>query len=117
MDSGNGAEQRFEKVPSIVLAIVGAMLWAATLRWPYGYYSLLRLVVCGSAAFEGCSGLMASKKSVVSWIAIGIALLFNPLIPVYLHKADWVPIDVAVGVCYASLAVVRFRSEQKARSH
>jgi hypothetical protein len=59
---------------------------------------------------------MTNRKSVVPWLAIGIALLFNPLIPVHLHKADWEPIDIAVGLCYAALAFVRFRSERKAAS-
>lgn len=102
-----------ERIPPAALALIAVMILAGTLKLPYGYFTLLRLVVCGSAAFEGYSGLMTNRKGIVPWLAIGIALLFNPLIPVHLHKADWEPIDVAVGLCYAGLAFVRFRLDRR----
>lgn len=54
--SGNRSEQ----VPSGVLAVVAAMLIAGAFKWPYGYYTLLRLVVCGSTPRHCASSLVSS---------------------------------------------------------
>jgi len=35
---------------------------------------------------------------------LGIAALFNPLIPVHLSKEIWLPIDVLVGIYFSRLA-------------
>ena len=56
------------------------MLMAALFPWPYGYYNLLRLCVCGVAAFLAYQQWIhddAASKWVVTLIAI--ALLYNPL--------------------------------------
>ena len=69
-----------------------AMLVVALLQLPYGYYTLLRLVVCVSALIIAYQ----SWSKYAAWsIAFGIvALLFNPLIIVALDRETWAPIDV-----------------------
>lgn len=76
------------------------MLLGALLHLPYGYYTLLRLVVCVSASIIA----FQSWPKHQAWaIAFGVvALLFNPLIIVALDRETWAPIDVAVGGLYAA---------------
>jgi len=70
--------------------------------WPYGYYTLLRLVVCGVSIYVV---LEAKKSKLNSWMwGMGfIALLFNPLIPIHLNKGLWAVIDLGVAAVFAIL--------------
>ena len=59
---------------------------------PYGYYVLMRLVVCATAIYV----LVVAAKSHqmwTAWLCAIIGLLFNPLIPVHLTKGIWQPLD------------------------
>lgn len=80
--------------------IPAAMLILALFQLPYGYYTLLRLVVCLTAAIIA----FQSWPKVQVWaIAFGfVALLFNPMIIVSLDRETWAPIDVAVAGMYLS---------------
>ena len=69
--------------------------------WPYGFYTFLRIGV-SATAFVGA--LQAFSNELAGWgvVLSGIAILFNPLIPIYLSQAAWAPIDV---VCAGVIGV------------
>lgn len=79
--------------------IAAALLFLAIFPWPYGYYILLRWLICFSASVVAW-GFYKSHLSHWSLIFGGIAFLFNPLIPVYLTKPVWVSIDLIVSVLF-----------------
>jgi len=79
--------------------ITGVMLLIAILSLPYGYYILLRWVVCLSAIFSAWVFLGLGKKFWLLLMAI-IALLFNPIVPVHLTKGIWVIIDFIVAILF-----------------
>lgn len=62
----------------------------------YGFYTVLRIVVTIGAVV---GALMLKAKSRDLWIYFaGLAVLFNPIIPVHLTKEIWAIIDlVAAG--------------------
>ena len=62
--------------------------------WPYGYYVLLRLVVCAVSIYAIYVRRDSEPKYIVALVST--TLLFNPVIPVYLNKLLWVPIDLGV---------------------
>jgi len=65
---------------------------------PYDdYYTLLRWVVCGVAAFAAFQA-GKSKKTGWMWALVIVALAFNPLLPVHLQRDTWAVIDLAVAV-------------------
>jgi len=66
---------------------------------PYGYYTLLRLVVCGTAIFTAVNASKMDKQGWM-WILGFIALLFNPIIPIHLEKQLWVIIDLIVAIIF-----------------
>lgn len=74
-------------------ALVSAgLLLAALGDWPYGYYTFLRIAVCLTAVFGAVRSIYEGSQW---WIVLlGIAILFNPVIPVYLDQSAWAPIDV-----------------------
>jgi hypothetical protein len=82
------------------------LLWALA-RHPYGYYKLLRWVVCGVSAYSVFEAAELKKEG---WaITFGImALMFNPFIPVQLGRATWGLVDFGAAVLLAvSLYAVR----------
>ena len=87
---------RLNKVP-IVISIV--MLLVAILPMPYGYYTLVRLVVCGTAIYLTWFAKTINRQGWM-WIMGFITLLFNPLIPIYLDRGTWSLVDLAVVVVF-----------------
>lgn len=76
----------------------GMLFWALSRSNPYGYYILLRWVVCGTAAYGACKAVELEPGW--AWTLGIIALLFNPIFPVYLSREVWAPIDVTTGIIF-----------------
>lgn len=105
------AGRRSMKEPTKTIAtIVGFLLLIAILPLPYGYYTLLRLVVCGSGLFLA---YQLYEYKLHNWsVALALlALLFNPFIPVYLSREIWLPIDIIGAITFL---VVGGKLEKKA---
>ncbi len=77
--------------------LAAAMLIAALGRHPYGYYTLLRWVVCAVSAFSAVRAHEA-KRTRWTWAFAVVALVFNPLLPVLRDRDTWAPVDVAVSL-------------------
>ena len=79
------------KYKNIISIIVIAMLLLAipSRIWPYGYYIFLRWVVTGAALFILWIAYELEKKTWL-WIMGVIAILFNPIAPIYLDKENWI---------------------------
>jgi hypothetical protein len=68
-------------------AAIGLLL-IATGRLPYGYYTFLGFIICGICGFLAYVGRLDDTASRVWPVGLaGIAILFNPLIPIYLTRA------------------------------
>lgn len=87
---------------SAVWAIPAAMLLIAMFALPYGYYTALRIVVCGAAAYL-VYHLWNERDEISLWIFVffAIAILFNPVFPVHLTKSIWTPLNFGSAVCFA----------------
>jgi len=88
---------------TFVIVATVALFLAVIPVWPYGFYTLLRLLVCGVSAYfaykiKDLEGLKTHKVPLIV-----IAILFNPLIPVHLVRTIWLPIDVGVGIYFIVL--------------
>ena len=92
----NKKECQFSKVARIIAAI---FLFIALMELPYGYYRLLRVIVCGVACYSLYISLMLEAKG---WLwAFGIiAVLFNPLIPIHLTREIWAAFDIGAAVIF-----------------
>lgn len=84
--------KKFFKIASI-------MLFLAILPLPYFYYELLRIIVFCSSLYAISRDLLVRNTNEKIYFII-IAILFNPVIPVYLSKMIWIPIDFTVGAFY-----------------
>ena len=74
-------------VPSAALAI-------ALTEMPYGYYVLLRLLVCGLCLFLALNEARNGRPIWV-WILGGVAVLYNPILRIHLNRELWSVVNVA----------------------
>ena len=81
--------------PQVVCALTIAMLaWALVPSNPYGYYILLRLVVCGACIYLAVSAATLDRPG-WTWVLGGAAVLYNPLIRIHLGRDVWEVVNVA----------------------
>jgi len=100
------SERRVNWIP---LAVSIAMLVASAGDWPYGFYQLLRIVVTGTAVYVVAQ--VVNRRQFWPWIMGGVAILFNPILPISLTREQWQPIDFGVAVIFviALIQTVRRR--------
>jgi hypothetical protein len=83
-------------IPTWVWALPGGALLLATLPLPYGYYTLLRLLITGISAFLAHREftLNGGSHNLWVWALGGLALLYNPIIPFYSTKDLWIMLNL-----------------------
>jgi hypothetical protein len=108
------SENLLQKRPHLIPAAVAAlMLFAALGYWTYGYYQLLRFVVCGVGAYVAFMAYQWQRIWAV-WLFGIIAVLFNPVIPIRLPREVWQTIDVTCAFLFLSAAsILRKPTEHK----
>ena len=87
---------------ALMLLIPAVLLILAPLvSFPYGFYTLLRLIVSVSAGFiifynyKGAGGI-----NEISILFALILILYNPIIPVHLSREIWLPINFITSAIY-----------------
>ncbi|RZK29350.1 MAG: hypothetical protein EOO61_20770 [Hymenobacter sp.] len=92
------------KIYQAILLTASVLLFLATLATlslPYGFFTFLRIVVCGVAIYVA----IQQKDSVIALIGLlVIAILFNPLVPIHLPQQTWRIIDLATAATFVRLA-------------
>ena len=93
-----------------VIAIAVLLLAIPSGIWPYGYFVLLRWVITGAALYNIWVAYNLQKMGWV-WIMGGIALLFNPIVPLHLDKSIWQVLDlVAASIFLVSIFKIRIKA-------
>jgi hypothetical protein len=86
------------------LATIAAIAVAVgLLPMPYGYYMLLRLFLCGVSIYylSSIPGVRDGEK----WVLTGLAVLYNPLVPIELgSKPLWSIINIGTVVWFWMLS-------------
>jgi len=81
--------------------------------WPYAYYQILRWVVCAVAVYSSYFAYQLKKIS-WAWIFGIIAVLFNPILPIYFTKEIWQLVDIIVAVIFfVSLFILKDKKIHK----
>lgn len=100
------------RASAVLCVAAGLMCFLALLRWPIGFYDLLRWIVFAA----GIVGALVVWKQIP---ALGLAfvltaILFNPLAPIRLGREVWTFIDPVVGVGMFAAAWVMCRKRVSA---
>ena len=95
---------------TVIFAAITALcflLAAALGRWPYAFYILLRLFVSVTAVYVAyTSAQSGGLRGRGSWGAI--ALAYNPILPLRMHRADWQVVNVVTCVPFAIFSGFEF---------
>lgn len=82
---------KFWKIPIALIVLFSISIFDL----PYGFYTFLRISVCLLSLFFAFIYYGYKEKiSLLSATAIAIAILWNPVLPIYLDKETWVGLDV-----------------------
>ncbi len=82
-------------IPGIFLCIVPFF------KFPYGIYTLLRIVVMLSSAFIIYDNYKRTNNVNSTIVIFSIILIvFNPIFPIRLNKELWLPIDLTTAAIY-----------------
>jgi len=77
----------FKNRIALIISVI-ALLCAVYFDHSYGYYQILRLLVCGTCAYFSYKTAEQDRK-VWAWILGIIAFLFNPIIPIRFDRETW----------------------------
>ena len=112
-------EQRESTLRPAVLWFLPAFLLVIALGdMPYTFYDILRIAVCGAAiwlAIHDCE----LRRRFSAWTAalILLAVLFNPLFPVRMTRAEWAPVDLGAALFLAVHYVSCRRRATRGQTH
>jgi hypothetical protein len=88
-----------------VVAII--MLLVALLPNPYGYYILLRWVICGICAYHLFEAVRMRNQPWTWVFGVGAAI-YNPIFPLHLQRSVWSVVKIASAVLLiASFSAMR----------
>jgi hypothetical protein len=83
------------------------MLSLSFFHLPYGYYTLLRIIVTGCAGYLAHLEYVLNKNlSIYFSLLIFLAVLFNPIIPIHFSKSIWGGLDIFAVIIFGLHAVV-----------
>lgn len=100
--------------PATVPAIIGAFfLLLAYLGGQYELYIIMRWAVTAAAIWVAVIA-GTQKRTLWAGVFVAIAVLFNPLVPVYATREFWIPFDVA-GLVLFWVAGVKLRASKSAK--
>ena len=92
--------------PLVAVMIVMLGIALLPIRW-YGYYILLKFVVCGGCAFLAANAYDDGRKYLV-WFMGGLAVLYNPIIRFPLGRELWMVINIlTIIVLIAAMQVAK----------
>lgn len=85
-------KKKFQAITIVKIIAILMLFWALADN-PYGYYQILRWVICG---LTGYSAYLAyeNDKNVWTWIFGITAVLFNPIAPIHLSRETWSVINL-----------------------
>lgn len=82
-----------------IASIIGlVLLFLALLNLPYEYYIFLRWAITIIALF--ITFVIWDKLENMKWMSVIIAIIYNPIVPVYLSRNVWILIDILSGLIF-----------------
>ena len=105
----NNFKNKKMKFPYFLFSILCII---AVFKLPYGYYTFLRL----SISIFSLVHIYQNRKdgySILNITLLIILILFNPIIPIYLTRKIWLPIDILVGLFFFFLPYLNSKNEEK----
>lgn len=94
--------------PYILAAVL--LLWALVPSNPYGYYSVMRWILCATFIYIAVKS-HEQQRQVWIWVWGVLAGIYNPIVPVRATREFWEIINI-VTIVIVIVGVIRFRSRE-----
>jgi hypothetical protein len=94
---------------SVRVLLVVLILWALLPVNPYGYYQLLKVLVCAGCSYLGVKIWSVSKGRDLAWGYVTLAVIYNPLMPLHLGRSIWTLVNILTVVM---LVVIELKSRK-----
>lgn len=87
------------------------ILLLALLPMPYGYYTFTRICICILSGYLAYTS-WEEKISLWMWIFFIVAIVFNPIIPIYLERGLWAVLDLVTAIIlFVSISQLKLNEE------
>ena len=97
----------------LTLVVSGFLFVALSSGLPYGYFTLMRFVVCAAGIYIAHKIYEENKESLWIWAFGFVAVLFNPIFPIYLKREQWKVIDLIVGIFFVlSIFLIKIKNKE-----
>lgn len=100
-----------DRIPVFVWLGVAIALVLAIGPWPYGFYALLRIIVCAASAFAAWK---LGKASLARWAFIILVFLYNPVFRVSFDREIWSVINVISAIPFLWVGFLQRRTRPAA---
>ncbi len=87
-----------------ILALVAALSFVAIAPLPYGFYTFVRITVCGCAGVICYQLWNADYRGAWLWLWGMVAVLYNPVAKIHMSKELWMAANVLAGALFAIAA-------------
>jgi hypothetical protein len=104
--------KREDELPKFFILpfIIAAILFISIADLPYGFYTVMRIVVpLLSAIYLFFAYIMSDGFNLMMIPNVLIVILWNPILPVYLDKDTWVIIDAIAGMSQIVMTFYAYR--------
>lgn len=99
-------------IPYIVLVIISVLLFVAVAPMPHGFYTFVKIIVCGCAGVACYQLWDKGHKGVWPYVWGVITILFNPFIPISMQKEIWMFVDAVAGLIFFYSAYGAFNKQK-----
>ena len=101
------------KPTTIISLFTAILLVVGCFHLPIGYYTFLRIIVFVTSIVLIVLN-WGKRLSVAIIITALLGILFNPIIPVYLHnKTAWIIIDALAAIWFIFLSIILYSAKDK----
>ena len=107
-----GGETLSMEISWKILAVISALLFLAVAPMPYGFYTFVRIIVCGSAGLMCYQLWNIGYRGTWLWVWGIAAILFNPVAVIHMTKEVWMAVDALAGGLFAFSAYQKYKEEQ-----
>jgi len=99
---------------AICVVAVGTLVWGLFPGNTYGFFLILRVIVCAASAYAAYLAYRAKREGWV-WLLGGCAALYNPFIRVQLTRETWWVVNVVTIALLMSACYVLSRTPRVAK--
>lgn len=104
-------KRKLKKIPLNNYTILGVVSFgflsfvAICQPYEYGFYQVLRWLVCSFSAWTSVKIYQKTPKSFWLMAFVALAVIFNPVLPLKFEDEVWIPIDIVTALIFIAYSI------------